>query len=194
MISMKWLCDPLRGFIYGVEDHVETWSLVWAPFQATTRWIVFRHVWNRYGKDDILYAIERANQGIIRKHDITINRCRFHDDVIKRKHFPRYWPFVRGIHRSAVNSSHKGQWRGALMFSFISAWINGWENNRGAVDLGRHRANYDVIVMSIFRCIYTDVNNYGTTFFKTLCCIERLFIVMFIFSPSTITIAQIWLS
>ena len=23
-----------------------------------------------------------------------------HDDVIKRKHFPRYWPFVRGIHRS----------------------------------------------------------------------------------------------
>ena len=23
----------------------------------------------------------------------------FHDDVIKRKHIPRYWPFVRGIHR-----------------------------------------------------------------------------------------------
>ena len=24
----------------------------------------------------------------------------FHDDVIKWKYFPRYWPFVRGIHRS----------------------------------------------------------------------------------------------
>ena len=24
----------------------------------------------------------------------------WHDDVIKWKHFPRYWPFVRGIHRS----------------------------------------------------------------------------------------------
>ena len=24
----------------------------------------------------------------------------YHDDVIKWKHFPRYWPFVRGIHRS----------------------------------------------------------------------------------------------
>ena len=24
----------------------------------------------------------------------------FHDDVIKWKHFPRNWPFVRGIHRS----------------------------------------------------------------------------------------------
>ena len=42
-----------------------------------------------------------------------------HDDVIKWKHFPRYWPFVRGIHRSQVNSPHKGQWRGALMFSLI---------------------------------------------------------------------------
>ena len=47
-----------------------------------------------------------------------------HDDVIKWRHFPRYWPFVRGIHRSPVNSLHKGQWRGALMFSLICAWIN----------------------------------------------------------------------
>ena len=37
-------------------------------------------------------------------------------DVMKWKHFPRYWPFVRGIHRSPVDSPHKGQWRGALMF------------------------------------------------------------------------------
>ena len=44
-----------------------------------------------------------------------------HNDVIKWQHFPRYWPFVRGIHRSPVNSPHKGQWRGALMFSFICA-------------------------------------------------------------------------
>ena len=27
-----------------------------------------------------------------------------HDDVIKWKHFPHYWPFVQGIHRSPVNS------------------------------------------------------------------------------------------
>ena len=42
-----------------------------------------------------------------------------HDDVIKWKHFPRYWPFVRGVYRSPVNSPNKGQWRGALMFFFI---------------------------------------------------------------------------
>ena len=45
----------------------------------------------------------------------------YRDDVIQWKHFPRYWPFVRGIHRSAVNSQHKGQWHGALIFSLICA-------------------------------------------------------------------------
>ena len=30
-------------------------------------------------------------------------------------------PFVRGIHRSPVSSPHKSQWRGALVFSLISA-------------------------------------------------------------------------
>ena len=48
------------------------------------------------------------------------------DDVIKWKHFPRNWPFVRGIHRSPVNFPHKGQWRGAFMFSLICVWINDW--------------------------------------------------------------------
>ena len=77
-----------------------------------------------------------------------INFCvDVHDDVIKWKHFPRYWPFVRGIHRSPVNSPHKGQWRGALMFSLICVWINGWVNNREAGDLRRNRTHYDVIVM-----------------------------------------------
>ena len=71
-----------------------------------------------------------------------------HDDVIKWKHFPRNWPFVRGIHRSPVNSPHKGQWRGALMFSLICVWINDWVNNREAGDLRRYRAHYDVIVMT----------------------------------------------
>ena len=53
-----------------------------------------------------------------------------------------------GIHWSPVNFQHKGQWRGALMFSLICVWINGWENNREAGDLRRYRALYDVIVMT----------------------------------------------
>ena len=50
-------------------------------------------------------------------------------------------------HRWPVNTPHKGQWRGALMFSLIWAWINGWVNKREAGDLRRHRVHYDVIVM-----------------------------------------------
>ena len=69
-----------------------------------------------------------------------------HDDVMKWKHLTRYWPFVQGIHRSPVNSLHKGQWRGALMFSLICTRINGWVNNAEACDLRRHRAHYDVTV------------------------------------------------
>ena len=69
--------------------------------------------------------------------------ARSHDDVIKWKFFVRYWPFVRGIHRSPVNSPHKGQWRGALVFFFICVWVN----NRKAGDLRRYRAHYDIILM-----------------------------------------------
>ena len=61
------------------------------------------------------------------------------------KHFQRYWPFVRGIHRSPVNSPYKGQWRGALMFSLICTRINGWVNNGEAGDL--RRKHYYVTLM-----------------------------------------------
>ena len=77
-----------------------------------------------------------------------------HDDVIKWKHFPRYWPFVRGIHRSLMNSPHKGQWHGTLIFSLICVWINDWVNNRGAGYLRRYSTHYGVIVMGLARFVY----------------------------------------
>ena len=72
-----------------------------------------------------------------------------HDDIIKWKHFLRFWPFVWGIHRSLVNSPHKGQWRRALMYSLFCARINSWVNNREAGDLRRHHADYDVTIMCL---------------------------------------------
>ena len=54
----------------------------------------------------------------------------YHDDATKWKYFPRYWPFVR----SPVYSPHKGQWRGALMFSLICVCKNSWVNNGDAGD------------------------------------------------------------
>ena len=78
----------------------------------------------------------------------------YHDNVIKRKHFPRYWSFVRGIHLSPLKSPHKGRWRGALIFSLICVWINGRVNNREAGDLRRYRARYDVSVIILTNCLW----------------------------------------
>ena len=93
-----------------------------------------------------------------------------HDDAIKWKHFSRYWPFVRGIHRSPVNSSHKGQWRGALIFSLIRAWTNGWVNNRDAGDLRHHRAHYDVTVMKMTRVCTASHDNFVPWVRFPYCC------------------------
>ena len=68
---------------------------------------------------------------------------------------------ARVIHRSAVNSPHKGQWRGALMFSLICAWINGWVSNRKAGDLKWNRAHNDVSVMY---CIWYGYTRHGICF------------------------------
>ena len=93
-----------------------------------------------------------------------------HDDVFKWKYFPRYWPFVRGIRRSLVNSPHKGQWHGALTFSLICAWTNGWLSRRWWFKtpsrwLWRHRNVYtDWIMFSVSRYIvfiYTETEMSG---------------------------------
>ena len=77
----------------------------------------------------------------------------------KWKHLPRDWSFVRGIHRSPVNSTHKCRWRRALRFSLICVRINSWVNNREAGDLRRHRAHYDIIVMA--NCtLYSNTSKY----------------------------------
>ena len=79
-----------------------------------------------------------------------------HDDVIKWKHFSPYWPFVPGIHRSPVNSPYKGQWRGALMFPLICAWII-------------IHAHYDVTVMANYDCRYQSIGKKGRQLLKIIC-------------------------
>ena len=51
------------------------------------------------------------------------------------------------------NSPHKVQWRGALMFSLICAWINDWLNSGKAGDLRRYRVFYDVTVMILLYAV-----------------------------------------
>ena len=101
-------------------------------------------------------SVSTTSLTVIVNLKLQLSLVHHHDEVIKWGHFPRYWPSVRGIPRSPVNSPLKGQWRGALMFSLICVWINGWENNREAGDLRRYRAHYDVIVMTddVLKCAY----------------------------------------
>ena len=68
-----------------------------------------------------------------------------HDDIIKWKHFPRYWSFVQGIHRSPMNSPHKGQWCGVLLYSLncalnrcLSKHSWGWWFETPLCSLSRH--------------------------------------------------------
>ena len=72
---------------------------------------------------------------------LRIKKIPPHDDVIKWKHFPRNWPFVRGIHRSGP-----GEFPTQRPVTPVT-WINRWVNNHEAGDLRRYRAHYDVIVM-----------------------------------------------
>ena len=123
---------------------------------TTTRYPVLKWVvvaWHRW-EDTRLIATATVHG----RHILQNNRCatesiatppdnNIHDDVIKWKPFPRYWPFVRGIHRSPVNSPHQDQWRGALMLPLICIWTNAWVNNRDAGDLKRYRVHYDATVM-----------------------------------------------
>ena len=86
-----------------------------------------------------------ASQEAFKPSDFIIDV--YHDDVIKWKHFPRYWPFVRGIHRSPVNSQHKGQRRFDVFFylrlnkrSSKQSW--GWWFETLSSPLWRHSNNY----------------------------------------------------
>ena len=105
--------------------------------------------WLVYNRAILSYLILSGRKCVVRYQTMMPAMLHAHDDVVKWKNIPRFWPFVvRGIRRSPVNSSHKGQWRRPLTFSLICTWINGWVNNRETGDLRRHRAHHDVIVMT----------------------------------------------
>ena len=80
------------------------------------------------------------------------------------------------IHRSPVNSPHKGQWRGALMFSLICIWINGLVNNREAGDLRCHHSHYDITIMCgdcWGHCVWSSLHEVIVTAFNAPVMIKR---------------------
>ena len=85
-------------------------------------------IWGRQENMNWLYMMTSSNGNIFR---VTGHLC---GEFTSPRWIPR---------------THKGQWCGALMFSLICVWINGWVNNREAADLRLYRAHYDVIVICI---------------------------------------------
>ena len=90
------------------------WGIHRGPVNSTHRWPVTRKMF--LFDDAIMHMSVQYvdHQCLCRPPCHTSHK--YHDDVIKWKHFSRNWPFVRGIHRSPVNSPHKGQWRGDVFF------------------------------------------------------------------------------
>ena len=91
----------------------------------------------------------------------------WHDDVIKMKKFSALLALCDGNSPVTVNSPHKGQWGGALMFSLICAWTNDWVYKRDAGDFRRHRIHCDVTVM--VRSTYDESTNVFTTRLRWIC-------------------------
>ena len=87
------------------------------------------------------------------RHPVGMAHLKWHSDVWRpcwrhqMETFSGLLAICAGNSTVPVNSPRKGPWRGALTFSFVSAWINGWVNNGEAGDLRSKRAHYDIIVM-----------------------------------------------
>ena len=70
----------------------------------------------------------------------------FHEVVIKWKHFPRYWPFARGIHQWPMNSLHKGLVT-RKMFPFDDVIVE--------------MRNYDVYILLVWTSCLTNSRRVG---------------------------------
>ena len=135
MVQYKWKALKLDGNLW------KWWQKYHWMFSLNSIWS-WKCIWMKCPRKNMAKLMAIATYLLI----LAVLAIKTHD-VIKSKHFLRYWPIVWGMHRSPVNSAHKGQWRGVLMFSLICVWINSWVNNHEAGYLRCYRVHYDVIVM-----------------------------------------------
>ena len=118
-ITYSTSCSRLPGDVFNINGHVGDWyhhtaSLAYSIGESMT-------VTDTSQTDSIFWQTEiicwlcvlaifqmypsSVSWLLMLSHKYTM----MHDDFIKWTHFPRYWPFVWGVHRSPVNSPHKGQ-------------------------------------------------------------------------------------
>ena len=134
LISLRWLLVQLLFQCLIVSIEVSGFQLKLNTNRCTLLAIYLRS--NYDTKEPMLNSIYDATW----PHQTTMTWCRHQMET-----FSALLALCAG--NSPVNSPHNGQWRGALMFSRICAWIKGWINNLEAGDLRRHRAHNDDTVM-----------------------------------------------
>ena len=81
-------------------------TAAWTKWPTFCRWHfqVYFLEWKNIDQNSIKFVpkgpIGNKSIILIMAWHQTGDRSQYHDDVIKWDNFPRYWPFVRGIHRS----------------------------------------------------------------------------------------------
>ena len=112
------------------------------------------YIWYSLKNKETATCWTRLWTAIWRKSEDGILMC--YHDVIKWKHFARYWPFVRGIQRHRWIPRTKIT--DAELWCFL--WSDDWVNNGAAGDLRRYRAHFDVSVMVIIVSAATKQSNF----------------------------------
>ena len=102
---------------------------------------------------------------LLRSHDTSKHRWIYHDDVIKWKHFPRYWSFVR---IPIPKASDAELWCFDVFFDLrLNKLLRRQSKRRWIQTVSRYL--YDVIVMSVWYVIIVAIkmllsnSNYSAT-------------------------------
>ena len=160
---VRYLSDAFRdlqdGFIdraimrphCGYENSTYDMQVLWCRYTSNDRTSADKMLINTNCIHTWLHKLNYPtwdNMHIIRENIEKIQKLKFTSWRHQMETFSALLAICAGNSLVTVNSPHKGQWRGALMFSLICTWINRWGNNRDAGDLRRNRTHYDVIVMT----------------------------------------------
>ena len=97
LIQYNWYLDNWLGNV----KCIWLWEIFCSYLWLSLRRIIWSHSLVTCRKHDR----NQNRKFVLATGFVALGRLK-HDDVIKWKHFPRYWPFVRGIHRSPVNFPH----------------------------------------------------------------------------------------
>ena len=152
VLAMWWICEYDKGNWYDVAISFCARKMRTSDNQCSSAWRM-QISWRKYAQGPEQPPLWSNHDGC------TINLVTQHRSTFYILHqqymmtssngnFFRVTGLLCGNSPVTIEFPSQSQWRGALIFSLICAWINRWVNNREAGDMRRHRGHFDVIVMS----------------------------------------------